>query len=145
LGRRTVKVQFEGCDGERYTIKLEGNLSKDKVLRLMDMYELLAQEKGGETIPDDTIHNRVRNIISDRFLFKRFTSDQVRDAFEEKYDRPIKLAEISTYLSRMNNQGEISRSKRGRKWLYTIATATEVQENRLHLQRRTPFSDIIER
>jgi hypothetical protein len=122
LAKRAVKIEFEGSDGERYTIKLEGVLSKDKVMRVMDMYELLATEEKAENMPlANTMYGKVQTLILDKFTFKRFTSDELRNAFEDTYDHPIKLAAVSTYLARMSDQGTVIRSKHGRKWLYMAA------------------------
>jgi hypothetical protein len=146
LGRHAVRIQFEGSGGERYTIKLEGSLSKDKVMRVMDMYELLAKEESSKTTQtDDTLYGKVQNLISEEFMFKRFTSDQIRDAFEDTYNQPMKLAAISTYLLRMNDQNLISRSKRGRKWVYTLAPSTTIQTPSAMRQQGTRFSQIIDR
>jgi hypothetical protein len=76
LGRQ-VKVQFEGSDGERYTIKLEGALSRDKVMRIMDMYELLAREENSKPTPgEDTLYSKIQSLINEKFILKQFTSDK---------------------------------------------------------------------
>ena len=146
MGRNTVRIQFEGSDGERYTIKLEGNISRDKISRIVDMYDLLAKKNDGSDLPqDDTTYSRLRHFVADEFTFKKFTSDQLQKAFENRYNQPMKLAAISTYLSRMNSVGEVSRVKRGRKWIYRLSTASEVGPQGSDLQRRIQFSKIIER
>lgn len=143
---RQVKVQFEGSDGERYTIKLEGTLSRDKVMRIMDMYELLAQEENSKPTPgEDTLYSRIQTLINEKFTLKQFTSDQIRDMFEDTYNQPMKLAEVSTYLSRMNDQGIVARIKRGRKWLYSLVPPARIQTPQVTPKQRTRFSQIIDR
>jgi hypothetical protein len=146
LGRNTVRIQFEGSDGERYTIKLEGNISRDKVSRIIDMYDLLAKRnKDSNLLQDDTMYSRLRRFVADEFTFKKFTSDQLREAFEDRYNQPMKLAAVSTYLSRMSNVGEVSRVKRGRKWIYRFSIPSGVGPEGSDLQRRIQFNKIIER
>jgi hypothetical protein len=141
-----VKVQFEGSDGERYTIKLEGTLSRDKVMRIMDMYELLAWEENSKpTQSEDTLYGRIQGLINEKFTLKQFTSDQIRDTFEDTYNQPIKLAEVSTYLSRMNDQRIVARSKHGRKWLYSLVPPARTQTPQVIPEHRTRFSQIIDR
>ena len=143
---RQVKVQFEGSDGERYTIKLEGALSRDKVMRIMDMYELLAREENSKPTPgEDTLYSKIQSLINEKFILKQFTSDQIRNTFEDTYNQPIKLAEVSTYLSRMNDQGIVARSKRGRKWLYSLVPPARIQTPQVIAKQRTRFSQIIDR
>jgi hypothetical protein len=143
LGNRSVRLQFEGSDGERYTIKLEGRLSKDKVLRLMDMYELLARENETNSADESTVFGRIKNLITQDFTFKQFTSDQIRDAFEDTYNQPMKLAEVSTYLTRMTDLKEVSRVKQGRKWLYKLSPLSEAFEPVSNQNRQ--FRQIIDR
>jgi len=111
----------------------------------MDMYELLGQEKAIEVIPADTKYGRIKALVAEEFILKQFTSDQIRDAFESKYSQPIKLAEVSTYLSRMNNQGDVMRQRRGRKWLYTLTSPNQVETSKSDLQKSAQFNKIIER
>jgi hypothetical protein len=145
LGRQ-VKVQFEGSDGERYTIKLEGSLSRDKVMRIMDMYELLAREDGSKPEPvEDTLYGKIQRLVDEKFTLKQFTSDQIRDTFEDTFNQPIKLAEVSTYLSRMNDQGIVSRRRRGRKWLYSLTPPARVETPQVMPRPMTRFSQIIDR
>jgi hypothetical protein len=115
-------------------------------MRIMDMYELLAREDGSKLEPtEDTLYSRVQNLINEKFALKQFTSDQIRDTFEDMYNQPIKLAEISTYLSRMNDQGSLDRRKRGRKWLYSLVPPEGIQTPQTTLRQRTRFSQIIDR
>jgi hypothetical protein len=145
LGRQ-VKVQFEGSDGERYTIKLEGSLSRDKVMRIMDMYELLAREEGSKPeAVEDTLYGKIQRLVDEKFTLKQFTSDQIRNSFEDIYNQPIKLAEVSTYLSRMNDQGIVNRRRRGRKWLYSLTPPTRVGTPQIIPRPRTRFNQIIDR
>jgi len=145
LGRQ-VKIQFEGSDGERYTIKLEGSLSRDKVLRIMDMYELLAREESTKPEPtDDSLYGKIQGLVDEKFTLKQFTSDQIRDMFEDTYNQPIKLAAVSTYLLRMNDQGIVARTRRGRKWLYSLTPPRGIQTSQMMPSQRTRFSQIIDR
>lgn len=115
-------------------------------MRIMDMYELLAREENFKPeLSDDTLFGRIHNLVNEKFILKRFTSDQVRDAFEDTYNQPIKLAEVSTYLSRMNDQGIVVRTKHGRKWLYSLVSLARVQTPDALPRRGTRFSQIIDR
>ena len=146
MARRAVRIQFEGSDGERYTIKLEGKVSRDKVQRVMDMYDLLSQDKNSEQVDEGTLYGKTRNIVLDQFSFKRFTSDQLLVAFQQRYSQSMKLAEISTYLSRLNEQGVVTRTKRGRKWLYSVPSSiSPINPSNTSRHVRPEFSQIIDR
>jgi len=134
LLKRAVRIEFEGDDGEKYTIKLEGRLSKDKVMRIMDMYELLSGNDQPRQEPEeDTCYGRIKHLVANRFTLRRFTSDQLRETYEDVYNEPVKIATISTYLTRMVEQGSLSRSRRGRKWTYSHITTSTPERSLPHL------------
>jgi hypothetical protein len=115
-------------------------------MRIMDMYELLAREEDSKPDPDEnTLYGRVQNFVNEKFTLKQFTSDQIRNVFEDTYNQPIKLAEVSTYLSRMNDQGILDRRKRGRKWLYSLVPPERIQAPQAVPHQRTRFNQIIDR
>jgi len=115
-------------------------------MRIMDMYELLAQEESSKPeANDETLYGRIQGLISEKFTLKQFTSDQIRDTFEDIYNQPIKLAEVSTYLSRMNDQGFVARRKRSRKWLYSLVPPAKIQTPQIIPRQGTRFTQIIDR
>jgi hypothetical protein len=115
-------------------------------MRIMDMYELLAREENSKPEPaEDTLYGRIQSLVNEKFTLKQFTSDQVRNAFEDTYNQPIKLAEVSTYLSRMNDQGTLVRRKRSRKWLYSLIPPERIQTPQVIPHQRTRFNQIIDR
>ena len=115
-------------------------------MRIMDMYELLAREDNAKPEPvEDTLYSRVQSLVNEKFTLKQFTSDQIQNAFEDTYNQPIKLAEVSTYLSRMNDQGTLVRRKHGRKWLYSMIAPEKIQAQQMMSRQRTRFNQIIDR
>jgi hypothetical protein len=121
LPRRAVKIEFEGKDGERYTIKLEGKISKEKVLKMMDMYELLThQNDEADDIDLASAFGKVQSLIKNDFALRQFSSDEVQELFEDRFQQPISLAAVGVYLLRLVDQGVLRRSKKGRKWFYKL-------------------------
>lgn len=118
-----VKIQFDDGQGGHYSIVLGGNVTKDKVTKIMDIYNLLETSEGNteKLIPDlDTLYNRILNLIKSQFKDKQFTSYDIQEAYEDEYNEPIKLAAISTYLARFSAHGHVNRHKEGRLWIYAI-------------------------
>lgn len=109
---------MEDADGAKYDIKLEGNVTRDKVLKIFEMMDLMNIEQGQETPNLDSVGAKIWNIVDKHFPIGKFTSTEILEKFEDEYDEPIKLSVISTYLSRFTSKGRVERSKTGREWSY---------------------------
>ena len=51
------------------------------------------------------------------------------EKYEDEYNEPIKLAAISTYLSRFASKGRIERTRTGREWSYQTIKLTQKHNN----------------
>jgi len=116
---------MEDVDGTKYDIKLEGNVTRDKILKVFEMMDLMNIEEGTKTTNLDTIGAKIWNIIDKYFPMGKFTSNEILEKYEDEYNEPIKLSVVSTYLSRFNSKGKIDRSKSGRAWAYQIVRLTQ--------------------
>ncbi len=124
MPRKAIKLEFEDENGAKYLFKVEGNIEKDKVLRLLELYELISEsesEKKTEdiTAADSDLFNLIRKVIREMPL-TGFTSKDVLAVLEDKHNISVKLPIISTYLRRMNDRGELVRRKEGREWVYQL-------------------------
>ncbi len=109
---------MEDADGAKYDIKLEGNVTREKVLKIFEMLDLMNIEQGLEIPNLDSIGGKIWNIIDKHFPVGKFTSNEILEKYEDEYEKPIKLSVISTYLSRFTSKDKIVRSKKGREWAY---------------------------
>lgn len=111
---------MEDADGARYDIKLEGNVTREKVLKIFEMMNLMNMEEEHETPNIDSVGTKIWHIIDKFFPIGKFTSTNILEKFEDEYNEPIKLSIISTYLSRFSTKGKIDRIRTGREWTYQI-------------------------
>jgi len=125
MARKRIRIDMEDTDGTKYDIKLEGNVTRDKILKVFEMMDLMNIEEGTETTNLDTIGAKIWNIIDKHFPIGKFTSNEILEKFEDEYNEPIKLSVVSTYLSRFNSKGKIERSKSGRAWAYQTIRITQ--------------------
>ena len=110
---------MEDSDGARYDIKLEGNVTRDKVLKIFEMMDLMnIEEEQDQSVRLDTMGAKIWHIIEKFFPMGKFTSSGILEKFEDEYNEPVKLSVISTYLSRFSFKGKINRIKTGREWTY---------------------------
>ena len=121
---------MEDSDGAKYDIKLEGNVTRDKVLKIFEMMDLMNIEEGPEALNLDSVGSKIWHIIDKQFPVGKFTSSEILEKYEDEYNEPIKLSIISTYLSRFTQKGRVQRTKSGREWTYqTIKLSQKHPDN----------------
>jgi len=109
---RKVRVEvFDGA-GNRYTVAFEGQVSREKALRLLDIVELLGGMPGIGPAGSDTPSElpkleKMRVIIERHFPIIWFSSKDVRMVYERELKEPVGLSTVSTYLSRMAARGTL--------------------------------------
>lgn len=120
---------MEDADGARYDIKLEGNVTREKVLKIFEMMDLMnIEEEQATTTNMDSIGSKIWHIVDKFFPLGKFTSTNILEKYEDEYNEPVKLSIISTYLSRFSTKGKIERIRTGREWTYQIIKLSQKQQ-----------------
>ena len=112
---RKVRVDLFDSEGNRYSITFEGQVTRDKALRLLDLVELLGgapsgnnSETGSEPIWNAlSKYEKVRAVIQRQFPIVWFSSREVQSIYEQELKEPISLSTVATYLSRMTAKGVV--------------------------------------
>jgi len=118
MAKKRIRIDMEDADGARYDIKLEGNVTREKVLKIFEMMDLMNIEEESTTTNIDSIGSKIWHIIDKFFPIGKFTSTNILEKYEDEYNEPVKLSIISTYLSRFSTKGKIDRVRTGREWTY---------------------------
>jgi hypothetical protein len=119
--RRKVRVEFQETDGTKYTLAVEGTLSREKIMKVMDLMELVDGQEPEEThpLPDSsTSFGQVLGLIESSYLAKEFSSADIARDYEDLHGQHISLSTVSTYLSRLTDRGHLKRQKFGNSWVY---------------------------
>ena len=119
---------MEDSDGAKYDIKLEGNVTRDKVLKIFEMMDLMNIEEEQETTNMDSVGSKIWNIVDKFFPMGKFTSTNILEKYEDEYNEPVKLSVISTYLSRFATKGRVNRTRTGREWTYQTIKIAQKQQ-----------------
>jgi len=128
MANKRIRIDMEDSDGAKYDIKLEGNVTREKILKIFELMDLMNIEQESESQTLDTIGAKIWNIIDKYFPMGKFTSTEILEKFEDEYNEPIKLSIVSTYLARFNSKGRIERTRKGREWTYqTIKISQKTQ------------------
>lgn len=124
---RKMRVELFDNDGNRYTVAFEGQITRDKALRLLDLVELLGgmpnegQSTGNSTraMPSATSRfEKVQMVIQKSFPLIWFASKDIQSVYEQELKEPISLSTVSTYLSRMASKGLLLRIGSGNSLKY---------------------------
>ena len=99
-------------------LNLEGNVTREKVLKIFEMMDLMNIEEEQESTNMDSIGSKIWFIVDKFFPVGKFTSTNILEKYEDEFNEPVKLSIISTYLSRFSSKGKIDRHRTGREWTY---------------------------
>ena len=129
MTRKKIRIDLEDSEGAKYNLSLEGNVTKDKMLKIFELMDLINIEEQEESPQLDSVGSKIWHIVDKNFPIGKFTSSQVLEKFEDEYGEPIKLSIVSTYLARFATKGRIARERQGREWAYQIIKVAQKQRN----------------
>jgi len=119
MKQKRIRIDVQDKDGAKYDFKIEGNVTKEKVLKIFELMDLINIEE--EQAPNlDSVGGKIWNVIENSFPAGRFTSSEVLEKYEDEYNEPIKLSVVSTYLARFASRNRIERTRAGREWSYQL-------------------------
>jgi hypothetical protein len=127
-GKKKFRIELEDAEGSKYNLSLEGNISKEKVMKIVEFMDLLDMESPpngqGEALNHKvpaSVGDRIWALIEGKFPYGGFTSTDILELYEDQYNEPIKLSIVSTYLSRYSERGRLVRNRQGKEWVYKSA------------------------
>ncbi|MEM1565703.1 MAG: hypothetical protein QXG11_00585 [Candidatus Bathyarchaeia archaeon] len=125
---RKMRIEIFDSEGNKYSIALEGQITREKALRLLDLVELLG---GVSSVTQETTFTdesskfeRVLSIIRKNFPVSWFTSREIQAAYEAEFKEPIGLSTVATYLARMVQKGMLIRSGASNRLKYRISPSS---------------------
>jgi hypothetical protein len=159
-GKRKIKIEFEDAEGSKYNLSLDGDISKNKILKVYELMDSLNTLDGGqfeENSASDakgigkakgrsreslsSVGSKIWYVVENKFPSSTFTSSDVQEMYEEEYKESMRLDAVATYLSRYFNKGKLIRNRKGGKeWVYKIVPTTKTTA--LAKNNKSDFSQI---
>jgi len=135
---KKMRVEVFDGGGNRYAITFEGQVTREKALRLLDIVELLGgmpsvNPGGSQPISELSKLDKVRVLVEKNFPIVWFSSKEVQDLFEKELKEPISLSTVSTYLTRMADRGILTKSSASNKRRYRIIS--QIAQKTLNLAK----------
>jgi hypothetical protein len=123
-GRKRIKIELEDENGEKYNLSLQGNLSKEKIMNVIQFVQMFEKNSMDNIFEhkesDIKLGSKLWNIITENFGYHTFTSSDLLRIYKDLYYESIQLSVISIYLSRFYIRKQLSRSKNGKQWVYAL-------------------------
>ena len=129
MPKKRIRIDLEDNEGAKFNFNLEGNVTREKVLKMFELLDLMNIEEQQTTTQLDSVGGKIWDIVDKQFPVGKFTSSTIREKFEDEYNEPIKLSVISTYLSRFASRGKIERARTGREWTYQTIKLIQKEPN----------------
>lgn len=128
---RKMRVELFDSEGNRYSISFEGQVTRDKAVRLLDLVELLGglPAGGGNSTSNATLTNqpskydKVRATVQKHFPLVWFCSREVQSIFEQEFGEPIGLSTVATYLARLAGKRLLLKAGPSNSLKYKVATS----------------------
>ncbi len=139
-GKKRFKIEMEDAEGSKYNLSLEGNISKEKIMKIVEFMDLINIEPNEnnerETLRSNrptpaSVGDKIWSLVEGKFPYGGFTSTDILELYEDQYNEPIKLSIISTYLSRYTERGRLIRTRQGKEWIYKMARQQPMQSQPL--------------
>ena len=133
MAGKRIRIDLEDKDGAKYKFNLEGNINRDKVLKIFDLLDLMNIEETTDNPGVESVGGKIWHIVDKYYPTGKFTSSDILEKYEDEFNEPIKLSVISTYLARFTSKNKVERAKKGREWAYNTLkltnTAPKLSEN----------------
>lgn len=129
--KRKVKLELVDNTGDRLTLVLEGNLSREKIIQIADLVELYG---GGVQDPqlrtEGSKLNKVMTVVERYHPLGYFSSKDVMISYATEYHEPLPQSTASTYLARLADRGILLRTGSGNVLRYRINRSGSVSEGK---------------
>ena len=116
---KKMKIEFCDGNGEQVTVAVSGQFSKERLLQIIGLFDNNQYQQ--PTIPvTKTSMDKIIDLIKNKLNNSWFTSKDISLIYTEQHRDNIKSSTISTYLTRLYNNGYIERKGNRSCWQYKL-------------------------
>lgn len=122
---RRFKLEFYDDEGVKHAITVDGQITREKVGKLLDLVEVMAgTPRATASVLSVSPHkfDRLASTIISGLKEKTFTASEAKEVFESKFSEKIPISTVSTYLSRLTDRGILQRTVNGRTVSYRVSS-----------------------
>ena len=125
---RRFKLEFYDNDGVRHSITIDGQVTREKVVKLLDLVEIMS---GTPVASASALRlsprkfDRLASTIISQLSGQDFSSTDAKQAFESAFHEKIPLSTVATYLVRLVERGVLQRTETGQTVNYKVKSGEE--------------------
>jgi len=143
MSARKIRVEVSDNEGNKYTVAFEGQITREKALRLLDLVELLGgmppgagnQETNSGAVGNDfSKYEKIRMLVQRYFPIVWFSSKEVQFTYEQELKEPVSLSTVATYLARLTKKGFLIKAGASNRLKYKLPTTSP----QVALKQQTP-------
>ena len=86
MARKRIRIDLEDSDGAKYNFSLEGNVTREKMLKIFELMNLMNIEEPEQAAQLDSVGAKIWNIIDKNFPIGKFTSSMILEKYEDEYE-----------------------------------------------------------
>lgn len=121
--KKKIRLEFFDRTGAKHTVAIEGDLTVDKVNKLLEYAEIVAgsnPHSQGAVALQDSKMARLLDVINTRLVGRTFDSRELWQAYRDNWGDEFSLGAVSTYLSRLVDRGTLERDGSPAHWSYRL-------------------------
>ena len=74
MAGKRIRIDLEDKDGAKYKFNLEGNINRDKVLKIFDLLDLMNIEETADNPGVESVGGKIWHIVDKYYTTGKFTS-----------------------------------------------------------------------
>ena len=126
--KKKIRLEFYDRTGVKHSVAMEGELTPDKVRRLLEYAEIVSGHETSSVLPEpqESKMRRLLDVINTRHVDHSFDSRDIWREYRDTWGEDFSLGAISTYLSRLADRGTLERSGSPAHWTYKLRSSPTV-------------------
>jgi hypothetical protein len=128
--KKKIRLEFYDRGGVKHSVAMEGELTSDKVRRLLEYAEIVSGHETNSILPEpqESKMSRLLDVINTRHTDHSFDSRDVWKEYRDTWGDDFSLGAISTYLARLADRGTLERSGSSAHWMYKLRGSPTVTQ-----------------
>ena len=86
MTKKQVRIDVEDNDGVKTKISIEGNVTREKVLKIFELMEMVNIEEHDNNPKIDTVGGKIWYLVDKYYPTGRFTSSELLERYEDEYN-----------------------------------------------------------
>lgn len=116
---KKMKIEFCDGNGEQVTVAVSGQFSKERLLQIIGLFDNNQYQQPSMPVTKTSM-DKIIDLIKNKLNNSWFTSKDISLIYTEQHRDNIKSSTISTYLTRLYNNGYIERKGNRSCWQYKL-------------------------